>query len=59
MKEANYRDDVQGVITWMHTFSPAKMWIRGTRTITKAASYTLATQFNESYFHGTQLIWIT
>ena len=29
MKEANYRDDIAGVITWMHTFSPAKMWIRG------------------------------
>lgn len=24
MKEVNYRDDVAGVITWMHTFSPAK-----------------------------------
>lgn len=31
MKEANYRDDILGVITWMHTFSPAKMWIRGTQ----------------------------
>jgi L-arabinose isomerase len=25
MKEVNYRDDVIGLITWMHTFSPAKM----------------------------------
>src|SRR5690625_7050286 len=25
MKEVNYRDEVAGVITWMHTFSPAKM----------------------------------
>ncbi len=24
MKEANYQDEVAGVITWMHTFSPAK-----------------------------------
>lgn len=24
MKEVNYRDEVAGVITWMHTFSPAK-----------------------------------
>jgi L-arabinose isomerase len=27
--EAGGRDNVVGVITWMHTFSPAKMWIRG------------------------------
>lgn len=33
MKEVNYRDEVAGVITWMHTFSPAKMWIRGTKLL--------------------------
>ncbi|CAM3338279.1 L-arabinose isomerase [Occultella aeris] len=27
--EANADDDCIGVITWMHTFSPAKMWIAG------------------------------
>ena len=27
--EANADDAVIGVITWMHTFSPAKMWIAG------------------------------
>ncbi|WP_392544082.1 L-arabinose isomerase [Oryzobacter telluris] len=27
MLEANADDDVVGVIAWMHTFSPAKMWI--------------------------------
>ena len=27
--EANANDEVIGVITWMHTFSPAKMWING------------------------------
>ncbi|MDQ1529795.1 MAG: L-arabinose isomerase, partial [Actinomycetota bacterium] len=26
--EANSNDSVVGVIAWMHTFSPAKMWIR-------------------------------
>src|SRR5690625_1905585 len=31
MKEVNYQDTVAGVITWMHTFSPAKMWIPGTK----------------------------
>ena len=47
MKEANYRDEVAGVITWMHTFSPAKMWIRGTQLLQKPLLH-FATQFNES-----------
>ena len=47
MKEANYRDEVAGVITWMHTFSPAKMWIRGTKLLQKPLLH-LATQYNES-----------
>ncbi|MFC5703963.1 L-arabinose isomerase [Cohnella faecalis] len=47
MKEINYRDKVAGVITWMHTFSPAKMWIRGTKLLQKPLLH-LATQFNES-----------
>ncbi|HTN57937.1 MAG TPA: L-arabinose isomerase, partial [Protaetiibacter sp.] len=29
MIDANSDDDVVGVITWMHTFSPSKMWIHG------------------------------
>ena len=28
---ANEDDSCAGVITWMHTFSPSKMWIRGFR----------------------------
>lgn len=47
MKEANYQDDVAGVITWMHTFSPAKMWIQGMKLLQKPLLH-LATQFNES-----------
>lgn len=47
MKEANYRDEVAGVITWMHTFSPAKMWIRGTKLLQKPLLH-FATQFNQS-----------
>ncbi|MBN2049149.1 MAG: L-arabinose isomerase [Spirochaetales bacterium] len=34
-----------GVITWMHTFSPAKMWIRGLSALTKPLLH-LHTQFN-------------
>lgn len=29
MKAANNEEKCVGVITWMHTFSPAKMWIHG------------------------------
>ncbi|WP_080876085.1 L-arabinose isomerase [Oceanobacillus timonensis] len=47
MKEVNYRDEVCGVMTWMHTFSPAKMWIRGTKILQKPLLH-LATQFHES-----------
>ena len=47
MKEVNYREEVAGVITWMHTFSPAKMWIRGTKLLQKPLLH-LATQDNES-----------
>ena len=34
-----------GVITWMHTFSPAKMWIKGLSVLTKPLCH-LHTQFN-------------
>src|SRR3954454_10123472 len=27
--EANAHDEVIGLVAWMHTFSPAKMWIAG------------------------------
>ena len=35
MKDVNYHEEVAGVITWMHTFSPAKNWIRGTVLLQK------------------------
>jgi len=35
-----------GVITWMHTFSPAKMWIHGMQKLQKPLLH-LHTQFNE------------
>jgi L-arabinose isomerase len=44
LKEASFNDKVAGVITWMHTFSPAKNWIRGTQLLTKPLLH-LATQF--------------
>ncbi|MEB8127462.1 L-arabinose isomerase [Staphylococcus succinus] len=44
MKEVNYREEIAGVVTWMHTFSPAKMWIQGTKLLQKPLLH-LATQF--------------
>ena len=43
--EANAAPACVGVITWMHTFSPAKMWVRGLTTLTKPLAH-LHTQFN-------------
>ena len=34
-----------GIILWMHTFSPAKMWLAGLRTLSKPVLH-LHTQFN-------------
>ncbi len=43
--EVNGRDDVIGVIAWMHTFSPAKMWIAGLDALQKPLLH-LHTQAN-------------
>jgi len=45
IKEANYRDECAGIITWMHTFSPSKMWINGLKILHKPMLH-LHTQFN-------------
>ncbi|MCR2824867.1 L-arabinose isomerase [Microbacterium sp. zg.Y909] len=43
--EVNARDDVIGIIAWMHTFSPAKMWIAGLDALQKPLLH-LHTQAN-------------
>ncbi len=43
--EANSSDSCVGIITWMHTFSPAKMWIAGLGILNKPFVH-LHTQFN-------------
>ena len=43
--EANAAVDCIGVITWMHTFSPAKMWIAGLKVLNKPMLH-FHTQFN-------------
>ncbi|MCI8615176.1 L-arabinose isomerase [Parablautia intestinalis] len=44
--EANLDDTCAGIITWMHTFSPAKSWILGLQEFRKPLLH-LHTQFNE------------
>jgi L-arabinose isomerase len=50
--EANSDPDCVGVIAWMHTFSPAKMWIRGLESLDKPLLH-LHTQANR------ELPWAT
>jgi L-arabinose isomerase len=45
MLDANADDDCVGVIAWMHTFSPAKMWIAGMDALDKPFLH-LHTQVN-------------
>jgi len=43
--EANNAENCAGLIFWMHTFSPAKMWIAGLKALKKPFVH-LHTQFN-------------
>ncbi|MDZ4708519.1 MAG: L-arabinose isomerase [Saprospiraceae bacterium] len=45
-KEASAADQCIGLIVWMHTFSPAKMWINGLKNFKKPLLH-LHTQFND------------
>lgn len=51
-REANADPACVGLVTWMHTFSPAKMWIGGLATLEKPFLH-LHTQFNR------ELPWAT
>jgi len=44
--DANNSPNCIGLITWMHTFSPAKMWIAGLKALQKPFVH-LHTQFNQ------------
>lgn len=52
MVEASANPNVIGVITWCHTFSPAKMWILGLKEYRKPLCH-LHTQFNEEIPYDT------
>jgi len=45
MQDANASAKCVGVVTWMHTFSPAKMWIAGLSALRKPLAH-LHTQYN-------------
>jgi L-arabinose isomerase len=45
IQEANQNENCIGIIAWMHTFSPAKMWIRGLSILQKPLLH-LHTQYN-------------
>lgn len=43
--QANQAPQCAGILTWMHTFSPSKMWIRGLSVLQKPILH-INTQFN-------------
>lgn len=55
-KEANTNEKCIGVITWMHTFSPAKMWIKGLMNFKNL--YCIFTHNTIRKFHGMKSTWI-
>ncbi|MBW7984391.1 L-arabinose isomerase [Enterobacillus tribolii] len=44
-RDANYQDNCIGLLVWLHTFSPAKMWINGLKRLEKPLLQ-FHTQFN-------------
>jgi len=51
-QEANNAKNCIGIVAWMHTFSPAKMWIGGLKVLQKPLLH-LHTQFNRDIPWGT------
>ena len=52
LNEANTDENCAGIITWMHTFSPAKSWILGLQEYRKPLLH-LHTQFNREIPYDT------
>ncbi|MCR5626171.1 MAG: L-arabinose isomerase [Lachnospiraceae bacterium] len=52
IRTVNNDPECVGVITWMHTFSPAKMWIKGLQLLQKPLLH-LHTQANEKLPYAT------
>lgn len=58
LKAANNDPHCIGVITWMHTFSPAKMWIHGFGRSSANRSCT-SIRSSTKRFPGRRWIWIS
>lgn len=56
-READNAENCIGLILWMHTFSPAKMWIAGMNSLRKPFLH-LHTQFIVT-FPGRRSTWIS
>ncbi len=52
VKKVNADENCVGIITWCHTFSPAKMWINGLKLLQKPMCH-FATQYNEKLPYDT------
>ncbi len=52
VRKVNAEKDCIGIITWCHTFSPAKMWIKGLSMLQKPMCH-FATQYNEKLPYDT------
>lgn len=52
IEKANSDADCIGIIVWMHTFSPAKMWIKALQNLRKPMLH-LHTQYNEKLPYDT------
>lgn len=50
--EANLDPNCAGIVCWMHTFSPAKMWINGLKALNKPMLQ-INTQFNQKIPYST------
>jgi len=55
MLEVNNNQNCAGLLTWMHTFSPAKMWIAGENRYKNLCFICIPRLIVIS--HGTILIW--
>ena len=49
--EANSNKNCIGIVAWMHTFSPAKMWIRGLTALQKPLLHLHTQSLNHIYLN--------
>ena len=59
MRAANADPNCAGVITWMHTFSPSKMWIAGLERAATARSATSIPNSTATFPWDSGSTWIS